>query len=84
MGMSELSTVTSISEEQFRSKPDRAILKTQMEKHSENMSYLLHMIAVLRERQSSWQLTAHERELTRKGIEALEAAKDALSIQIYA
>ena len=83
--MSELSTVTSISEEQFRSEPDRAILKTsQMEKHSENMSYLLHMIAVLRERQSSWQLTAYEREATKKGIEALEAAKDALSIQIYA
>jgi hypothetical protein len=55
-----------------------------MEKHSENMSYLLHMIAVLRERQSSWQLTEHERQLTKRGIEALEAARDALSIQIYA
>lgn len=57
---------------------------TVMEKHSENMSYLLHMIAVLRERQSSWQLTENERQLTKKGIEALEAAKDALSTQIYA
>lgn len=77
--------MTGISEEQFRSDPDRAILKTgQMEKHSENMSFLLHMIAVLRERQSSWQLTDDERQLTKKGIEALEAAKDALSTQIYA
>jgi len=55
-----------------------------MEKHSENMSYLLHMIAVLRERQSSWQLTEDERQRTKRGIEALEAAKDALSTQIYA
>lgn len=55
-----------------------------MENHSENMSCLLHMIAVLRERQSAWELTENERQLTKKGIEALEAAKDALSTQIYA
>lgn len=55
-----------------------------MDEHTENMSCLLHMIAVLRERQSSWQLTEQERELTKKGIEALEAAKNALSTQIYA
>ena len=55
-----------------------------MDKHIQNMGCLLHMIAVLRERQSSWNLTEAERQETKKGIEALEAAKDALSIQVYA
>jgi hypothetical protein len=55
-----------------------------MEKHTENLGMLLSMLSVLRERQSSWQLTSEEREKSKKGIEALQAAVDALSIQIYA
>lgn len=55
-----------------------------MEKHTENMTVLLHMMCVLRERQSSWLLTAAEQQDSKKGIEALQAAVDALSVQIYA
>jgi hypothetical protein len=55
-----------------------------MEHHVENMTMLLDMICVLRERQSSWQLTPEQREKSRKGIQALQAAVDALSVQIYA
>jgi hypothetical protein len=55
-----------------------------MDTHQENMYMLLYMLSVLRERQSAWDLTEDERARTKKGIKALEAAKDALSIQIYA
>lgn len=55
-----------------------------MEKHTENVTVLYHMMCVLRERQSSWQLSSLEQEKSRKGIEALQAAVDALSIQVYA
>jgi hypothetical protein len=55
-----------------------------MDTHSENMYMLLYMLSVLRERQSAWDLTEEERSRTKKGIKALEAAKDALSVQIYA
>lgn len=55
-----------------------------MDTHNENLYMLLYMLSVLRERQSSWDLTPNERERTKKGIKALEAAKDALSVQIYA
>ena len=62
---------------------NRAILNG-MEQHYEHVSALNEMLAVLRERQSSWKLTDEERKHTRKGIKALEAARDALSVQIYA
>jgi hypothetical protein len=55
-----------------------------MDAHQENMYMLLYMLSVLRERQSAWDLTEEERSRTKKGIKALEAAKDALSVQIYA
>jgi len=55
-----------------------------MEQHQENMLVLQEMLSVLRERQSAWDLTAKEKERSKKGIEALEAAAAALSIQIYA
>jgi hypothetical protein len=55
-----------------------------MEKHTENMAVLNHMMCVLRERQSSWQLTELEQKKSKQGIEALQAAVDALSVQIYA
>lgn len=55
-----------------------------MDKHNENMYMLLFMLSVLRERQSAWELTPSEREQSKKGIEALQAAVDALSVQIYA
>jgi hypothetical protein len=60
-----------------------AILNS-MEQHQENMLVLQEMLSVLRERQSAWDLTAKEKERSKKGIEALEAAAAALSIQIYA
>ena len=55
-----------------------------VEQHAENMAMLQEMLCVLRERQSSWKLTSIEREQTKRGIEALEAAKAALSVQVYA
>lgn len=55
-----------------------------MEQHQENMLVLQEMLSVLRERQSAWDLTAKEKQRSKKGIEALEAAAAALSIQIYA
>lgn len=55
-----------------------------VKQHAENMEMLHTMLCVLRERQSSWKLTAEERQQTKRGIEALEAAKAALSVQIYA
>lgn len=55
-----------------------------VKEHAENMEMLHMMLCVLRERQSSWQLTPEERTNTKRGIEALEAAKAALSVQIYA
>lgn len=63
--------------------PNCAILNV-MEQHSKNMCMLNHMLAVLRERQSYWGLTEEERKQTREGIKALEAARDALSVQVYA
>jgi hypothetical protein len=55
-----------------------------MDTHNENMYMLLFMLSVLRERQSAWELTTFEREQSKKGIKALQAAVDALSVQIYA
>jgi hypothetical protein len=55
-----------------------------MDTHNENMYMLLFMLSVLRERQSAWELTTSEREQSKKGIKALQAAVDALSVQIYA
>ena len=73
----------SIEEPVFITSTNRATLNC-MEQHQENMHKLLYMLAVLRERQSAWDLTEDERARTKKGIKALEAAKDALSVQIYA
>lgn len=55
-----------------------------VEQHAKYMEMIHWMLCVLRERQSSWKLTDEERIQTREGIKALEAAKDALSVQIYA
>jgi len=55
-----------------------------MEQHDQHIQVLMSMMAVLRERQSSWELTPEAREKSRKGIVALQAAVDAMSIQIYA
>lgn len=55
-----------------------------MEQHDQHIQVLMSMMAVLRERQSSWELTPEAREKSRKGIIALQAAVDAMSIQIYA
>lgn len=55
-----------------------------MDMHNQNMYMLLFMISVLRERQSSWTLTTYEREESKKGVIALQAAVDALKVQIYA
>jgi hypothetical protein len=55
-----------------------------MDKHRENVYMLNFMLSVLRERQSSWNLTPSERVESEKGIEALEAAVAALVIQVYA
>jgi len=77
-------TVERLTEEPvFISSANRAILNC-MEQHQENLHMLLYMLSVLRERQSAWDLTEDERARTKKGIKALEAAKDALSVQIYA
>lgn len=55
-----------------------------MEQHALYMETLQDMLCDLRERQSSWRLTDEERRRMREGIEALEAAKQALSVQVYA
>ena len=55
-----------------------------MENHERNMMLLREIMASIREQQSSWQLTSEEREISKKYIEALEAAVAALDIQIYA
>lgn len=55
-----------------------------MDQHYENVYMLQFMLSVLRERQSAWELTPQEKVESAKGIEALEAAVAALSIQVYA
>jgi hypothetical protein len=55
-----------------------------MDQHYENVYMLQFMLSVLRERQSAWELTSLEKVESAKGIEALEAAVAALSIQVYA
>ena len=55
-----------------------------MEKHEQNMTMLNRMMCALREQQSSWHLSHEEKEQAKKYIEALEAASDALKVQIYA
>lgn len=61
-----------------------ACYTTWVEQHAKYMEMIHWMLCVLRERQSSWTLTDEERKHTKEGIKALEAAKDALSVQIYA
>lgn len=55
-----------------------------VEQHAKNLETIRDMLCLLRENQSSWQLTDEQRKKIKERIEALEAADTALSVQIYA
>lgn len=50
----------------------------------EHIDTLRYMLSVLMVRQSSWELTEEEKQLTREGINALRAAVELMDIQVYA
>jgi hypothetical protein len=56
----------------------------QFEKHNEHVDLLRYMLAELMVKQSSAVLTDEQRDLHKKGIEALQAAVTAMNMQVYA
>lgn len=55
-----------------------------MKSHDEHIMLLRYMLAELMEKQSSPLLSEEKRVLCHKGIDALNAAVDAISVQVYA
>lgn len=55
-----------------------------VEQHAKNLETIRDMLCLLRENQSSWQLSDEQRKKIKERIAALEAADTALSVQIYA
>jgi hypothetical protein len=56
----------------------------QLKEHRQHVDLLRHMLAELMARQSSITLTVEQRRLHQQGIKALNAAVDALIVQVYA
>lgn len=60
------------------------IFELGMRERNEHTAMLMYMLAVLRTRQSAWDLNESEKLECRRGIQALQAAVDAMNNQIYA
>lgn len=56
----------------------------QLKEHNEHVDLLRHMLAELMVKQSGPTLTAEQRRLHKKGIKALQAAVEAMNMQVYA
>lgn len=82
--MTNKTYVRSMPEVEQCSVTNKCAILNGMEQHEAHMLALQDMLSVLRERQSAWDLTSSERKRSKEGIEALEAAAAALSIQVYA
>lgn len=56
----------------------------QLEQHEQHVASLRHMLAELMVKQSGPTLTKAQRRAHKQGIEALKAAVDAMTMQVYA